>query len=126
MGYSPWRHKELDMAEHTHTYATTLDSVIFKCTWEAYEEDNCMLGHEVNLDKFEKIRILQIKLYDPSGIKLESVTIRYQEKFQTTLKFSTLQIRSDQVSHSVVSDSLRPHESQHARPPCPSPTPGVH
>ena len=30
------------------------------------------------------------------------------------------------VSHSVVSDSLRLHESQHARPPCPSPTPGVH
>ena len=29
-------------------------------------------------------------------------------------------------SHSVVPDSLRPHESQHARPPCPSPTPGVH
>ena len=25
-----------------------------------------------------------------------------------------------------MSDSLRPHESQHARPPCPSPTPGVH
>ena len=32
-------------------------------------------------------------------------------------------IRSDQISHSVVSDSLRPHELQHARPPCPSPTP---
>ena len=31
-----------------------------------------------------------------------------------------------QFSLSVVSDSLRPHESQHARPPCPSPTPGVH
>ena len=31
-----------------------------------------------------------------------------------------------QFSHSVVSDSLRPHESQQARPPCPSPTPGVH
>ena len=29
-------------------------------------------------------------------------------------------------SRSVVSDSLRPHELQHARPPCPSPTPGVH
>ena len=37
-----------------------------------------------------------------------------------------VQIRSDQISRSVVSDSLRPHESQHARPPCPSPTPGVH
>ena len=33
---------------------------------------------------------------------------------------------SVQFSHSVVSDSLRPHESQHARPPCPAPTPGVH
>ena len=31
-----------------------------------------------------------------------------------------------QFSHSVMSDSLQPHESQHARPPCPSPTPGVH
>ena len=35
-------------------------------------------------------------------------------------------ILSDQISRSVVSDSLRPHESQHARPPCPSPTPEVH
>ena len=33
---------------------------------------------------------------------------------------------SVQFSCSVVSDSLRPHESQHARPPCPSPSPGVH
>ena len=33
---------------------------------------------------------------------------------------------SVQFSRSVVSDSLRPRESQHARPPCPSPTPGVH
>ena len=31
-----------------------------------------------------------------------------------------------QFSHSVLSDSLRPHELQHARPPCPSPTPGVY
>ena len=31
-----------------------------------------------------------------------------------------------QFSHSVVSDSLRPQEPQHARPPCPSPIPGVH
>ena len=31
-----------------------------------------------------------------------------------------------QFSCSVLSDSLRPHELQHARPPCPSPTPGVH
>ena len=34
--------------------------------------------------------------------------------------------RSVQFSHSVMSDSLQPHESQHAGPPFPSPTPGVH
>ena len=34
--------------------------------------------------------------------------------------------KSDQIRRSVVSDSLWPHELQHARPPCPSPTPGVH
>ena len=35
-------------------------------------------------------------------------------------------ISSVQFSRSVMSNSLRPHESQHARPPSPSPTPGVH
>ena len=35
-------------------------------------------------------------------------------------------IRSDQISHSPVSDSLGPYESQHSRPPCPSPTPRVY
>ena len=33
---------------------------------------------------------------------------------------------SVQCSHSVMSDSFRPHELQHARPPCLSPTPGVY
>ena len=36
------------------------------------------------------------------------------------------QFSSVQFSHSVVCDSLWPHELQHARPPCPSPTPRVH
>ena len=37
-----------------------------------------------------------------------------------------ISISSVQFSRSVVSNSLRSHESQHTRPPCPSPTPGVH
>ena len=37
------------------------------------------------------------------------------------LPFSSVQFSSVQFSCSVMSDSLRPHESQHARPPCPSP-----
>ena len=39
---------------------------------------------------------------------------------------SSLDIRSVHFSRSVVSNSLQPHESQHTRPPCPSPTPGVY
>ena len=38
----------------------------------------------------------------------------------------TMELQSVQFSRSVMSDSLRHHESQHARPPCPSPTPRVH
>ena len=37
-----------------------------------------------------------------------------------------MHVQSVQFSCSVVSDSLQPHEPQHARPPCPSPTPGGH
>ena len=40
--------------------------------------------------------------------------------------YNRVQFSSVQFSRSVMSDSLQPHESQHARPPCPSPTPGVH
>ena len=43
--------------------------------------------------------------------------------FQMRLAIS---IHQHQFSHSVVSDSLWPHEPQHARPPSPSPTPGVY
>ena len=37
-----------------------------------------------------------------------------------------IQFSSVHFSHPVVSDSLQPRESQHTRPPCPSPTPGVY
>ena len=43
-----------------------------------------------------------------------------------SFNISLLQFSSVQFSCSVVSNSLRPHELQHARPPCPSPSPGVH
>ena len=58
-------------------------------------------------------------LPDP-GIKLGSSAL------QADSARSPMNMSSVQFSCSVVSDSLRPHELQHARPPCPSPTPGVH
>ena len=45
---------------------------------------------------------------------------------RTTQAFKYLQFSSAQSSHSVVSDCLSPHEPQHVRPPCPSPTPRVY
>ena len=42
------------------------------------------------------------------------------------MKWWSCPFSSVQFSRSVMSDSLWPHESQHARPPCPLPTPGVH
>ena len=46
--------------------------------------------------------------------------------FTTQSSGKPMLLSSIQFSHSVASDSSRPCESQHARPPCPSPTPGVH
>ena len=45
---------------------------------------------------------------------------------ETLRKQFHLSVQLSSVQSSVVSDSLQPHESQHARPLCPSPTPGVH
>ena len=52
----------------------------------------------------------------------EKIVLLY--KADETLRLSVTS--SFQFSGSVVSDSLWPHEPQHARPPCPSPTPGVY
>ena len=53
-------------------------------------------------------------------LKLLDISVTYE----MWVRFDTSE--SVQFSHSVVSDSLWPHESQHARPPCRSPTPRVH
>ena len=62
------------------------------------------------------------------NMKEESEKVGLKLNIQKTkiMTSGPIQIRSDQISCSVLSNSLRPHESQHARPPYPSPTPGVH
>ena len=59
-------------------------------------------------------------------VKEESEKTGLKLNIQKTKTMASRPISSVQFSCSVVSDSLRPHESQHTRPPCPSPTPGVH
>ena len=72
---------------------------------------------------------------DPKTCISPCQTLHIQMKLQNNLKIERGSCRllnpifafsSVQFSQSVLSDSLQPHESQHARPPCPSPTPGVH
>ena len=64
--------------------------------------------------------------YSPWGRKESDTTERLTLSLSLLVYSNSLDFSSVQFSHSVGSDSLRPHESQHARPPCPSPTPRVH
>ena len=67
----------------------------------------------------ESFRVMQAFL---SQSQTYGLNAHYFSKlFNLYAEFSSVQF-----NHSVMSDSLRPHESQHARHPCPSPTPGVH
>ena len=60
------------------------------------------------------------KFFHILGFVMEAAHFQVLTVFVNYCHVSSVQFSS------VVSDSLRPHESQHARPPSPSPTPGVH
>ena len=75
---------------------------------------------------------VKVKETDPTSSQIlffsvnkSVLTILRAEEEAEELQLSYLNI-GDQFSHSVVSNSLQSHGLQHARPPCPSPTPGVH
>ena len=102
-----------------------------------------MCGYEIwtikkaecwRIDAFELwywIRLLRVpwtaRRSTKSRTRLSNWTCMGENKLITQrLLLSNVTMQSVQFSHSVVSDSLRPHESQHSRPPCPSATPGVH
>ena len=65
-----------------------------------------------NITLLTKIRIVIAIIFPVVMYRCESWTIKKAELLRI------------QFSHSVMSDSLQPHGLQHARPPCPSPTPG--
>ena len=71
----------------------------------------------------EELKSLLMKVKEESekvGLKLNI----QKTKIMASSPISSVQFSSVQFSCSVVSDTLRPHELQHTRPPCPSPTPG--
>ena len=68
------------------------------------------------------LEILQARILD--WVAISSCRESFQHRDQTLIW--SVSHSSVQFSRSVMSDSLRPHESQHTRPPCLSPSPGVH
>ena len=64
-------------------------------------------------------------IYLHSSLWFEKWVFKKESRNPLTNKGHVI-LSSVQFSHSVVSDSLRPHGLQHARPPCPSPTPAVY
>ena len=83
--------------------------------------NNLRYANETTLmaESKEKLKNLLMK------VKEESKKTGLKFNIQKTKIMASSHICSVQFSRSVMSDSLLPHESQHARPPCPSPTPGV-
>ena len=83
--------------------------------------NNFRYAHDITLmAESEKLKSILMK-----G-KKESEKVGLKFNIQKTKIMVSSPIRSVQLSRSVVSNFLRPHESEHTRPPCPSPTPGVH
>ena len=84
------------------------------------------LRNKPELDQWKRYRAQKYSARSPSSA---TKNIPHSTKVESNCKGCkkyTLVLLTIQFSHSVVSDSLRPCESQHARPPCPSPTPRVH
>ena len=66
------------------------------------------------------------ELYTFKWLTIVSCEFQFNKKRSKKFIRSVFVALSVQFSHSVMSDSLQPHESHHARPPCPSPTPRIH
>ena len=91
-------------------------------------EENNRMGK--TRDHFKKIRATKGIFHAKMGAiknrnsmdltEAEDIKKRWQEYTEKLYKKNL----SVQFSHSVMSNSLRPHDLQHARPPCPSQTPG--
>ena len=84
-----------------------------------YIEIGCGKGDFIieNAKRYPNINFIGIEMYDT--VLMYAINKLKDESLNSS--FSSVQF-----SRSVVFNSLRPRESQHARPPCPSPTPGVH
>ena len=102
------------------------------CPWDSPGK-NSGLGHHVLLQEILPTQWWNSGLLHCRWILYHWATCEVKRKTEGRIilrpmslsRLAGIRSSTAQFSHSVVSDSLQPHESQHARPPCPS-TPGVH
>ena len=110
-----------------NAHITSHFSEIFPCNFYlnwAYEFSNFLVANKIlwEWDTKKKVGLeIVLSISIGLGFRMFHGSLPASHKGSPCSLFSSVQF-----SHSVVSDSLRPHESQHTRPPCPSPTPGIH
>ena len=109
VGCSPWGRWELDTTERLH----------FHFSLSCIGEGN---GNPLQCSCLENPRDWEAWWAAVYGVAQSRIWLKWLSSSSSKV---SLCLSSDQISDSVMSDSLRPHESHHARPPCPSPTPGV-
>ena len=110
VGYNPWGHKEWDTTERLHfIHFTHFTLYHWRRKWQPTP---VFLPGESHGQR-------SLAGHGPWG--------RRESEMTEVTEYASQRIwGSVQFSCSVVSNSLRPRESQDARPPCPSPTPGIH
>ena len=92
-------------------------------TWTWLLIQVCSLKLETTKVSFNKGMSKQTMMH--SFMAYYSAMKKMEQLIHVTVCIALRAFSSVQFRRSVVSDSLQPHEPQHARPPCPSPTPGV-
>ena len=94
----------------------------------ALEENTCLVKQALPVTGKHSINgcsCLVLACFAGRGGKLLWGKTTLTSPSETKLLATRPPFSSAQFSHSVVSDSLRPHGPQHTRPPCPSPSPGI-
>ena len=98
---------------------------ILYCNWSLLWVKLCGRFIE-DIDNADFLCVREEKKKDLGFYWIYKLSLLHNQSFWSVLiLIKNIQFSSVQ-SLSVVSDSLQPYESQHARPPCPSPTPGVY
>ena len=99
---------------------------LFNCftTCKVTSKGSSFIADFTNLTLFYFLFLHQVK--GLSTLLISSKSELFVSIISYMYFYSLFYFSSVQFSCSVVSDSFRPHELQHTRPPCPSPNPGVH